>query len=134
LGEDGNYVLKLPDELLSMPDVPGEAIIAIRSEGTDYFILKSTGAVVAIWAAPPALGGDPMVEFELKETGSSGTIKIEYYVWILSRDQEVLESGDADDGGDPRNMIGTIKKNDSRTLTINVVSCSSPPDPIAACP
>jgi hypothetical protein len=132
LGEDGNYVLKLPDELLSMPDVPGEAIIAIRSEGTDYFILKSTGAVVAIWAAPPALGGDPMVEFELKETGSSGTIKIEYYVWTLSRDQKTVDG--EPDPTDFRGEIPTTKRSDSRTLTINVVSCSSPPDPIAACP
>ena len=127
LGEDGNYFPSLPKE-------QGELNSAKRVEGTDYFILKSTGAVVAKWATNPALGSNPVVEFKLKETGSSGTIKIEYYVWVLSRDQEVLESGDLDEVDDPRNMISTIKKNDSRTLTINVVECSSPPDPIAACP
>ena len=124
LGEDGNYVPRLPNE-------KGEANKDKRAEGINYFILKSTGAVVV---KRVTVSGEPVVVFELKETGSSGTIKIEYYVWILSRDQEVLESGAADDEDDPRNMIGTIKKNDSRTLTINVVKCSSPPDPIAACP
>ena len=132
LGEDGNYVPGLPVELLSMPDVPGEVIIAIRSEGTDYFILKSTGAVAARWAANPSLGGEPVVEFKLKETGSSGTIKIEYYVWTLSRDRKTVDGGP--DPADPRDEIPTTKRSDSRTLTINVVSCSSPPDLIAACP
>ena len=126
LGEDGNYVFPLPPE-------QGEANSANKAEGTDYFILRSTGAVVAKWAADPALGSDPVVQFELKETGSTGTIKIEYYVWTLSRDQRVNDDGTpATD--DPRGGIPTTKRPASKTLTINIVTCSSPPDKIAACP
>ena len=124
LGEDGNYVPSLPKE-------QGEANSANRAEGTDYFILKSTGAVAVKRAT---VSGAPVVEFELKETGSSGTIKIEYYVWVLSRDQKTTADGVLDSTGDPRDEIPTTRRSDSRTLTINVVSCSSPPDPIAACP
>ena len=112
--------------------IPNTELPDDRDEGDDYFVLKSTGAVVAKWADSPALGGDPMVEFKLKETGSSGTIKIEYYVWTLSRDQKTVDG--APDPTDLRGEIPTTKRSDSRTLTINVVSCSSPPDPIAACP
>ena len=126
LGEDGNYVLPLPDE-------QGAANKKNRAEGINYFILKSTGAVVAKWATNPALGSNPVVKFELKETGSSGTIKIEYYVWVLSRDQKTTADGVLD-SSDPRDEIPTTRRSDSRTLTIKVVSCSSPPDPIAACP
>ena len=118
LGEDGNYDPMLPDETLT----------ANKAEGVDYFILKSTGAVVARWFDTPALDGTPTVVFKLKETGSSGTIRIEYHVWTLSRDQRSPASDD------PRDEIPTTKRIDSRTLTINVVTCSSPPDPIAACP
>ena len=127
LGEDGNYEPELLDET-------GDDGATNREEGDDYFILRSTGAVVAKWASDPALGGTPAVEFELKETGSTGTIKIEYHVWILSRDQKTLADGNPDDPGDPRGDIPTTKRSDSRTLTIIVVKCSSPPDPIAACP
>ena len=122
LGEDGNYDPELPDET-------GDDGATNREEGNDYFVLKSTGAVVAKWASTPALDGEPVVEFELKDTGSSGTIKIEYYVWILSRDQRTV-----DGTPETRSEIPTTKGSDSRTLTINVVSCSSPPDPITACP
>ena len=128
LGEDGNYNLALPDET-------GDDGAPNRDEGDAYFILRSTGAVVAKWAETPALDGTPVVEFELKETGSTGTIKIEYYVWTLSRDQRVQDDGTTlDETNDPRAEIPTTKRSDSRTLTINVVRCSSPPDPIAACP
>ena len=127
LGEDGNYYRALPDET--------------GDEGDAYFILRSTGAVVAKWPTttddPPVvspLANPPVVEFELKETGSSGTIKIEYYVWTLSRDQRVMDDGELDEESDPRANIPTTKRSDSRTLTINIVKCSSPPDPIAACP
>ena len=127
LDEDGNYEPALPDET-------GDDGATNRQEGDDYFILRSTGAVVAKWASTPALNGTPAVEFELKETGSTGTIKIEYYVWTLSRDQRVADDGTPDQTNDPRAEIPTTKRSDSRTLTINVVRCSSPPDPIAACP
>ena len=129
LREDGNYMLALPKE----QGTEAEAI-ANRAEGKNYFVLRSTGAVVAKWASTPALGGVPLVEFELKETGLSGTIKIEYYVWTLSRDQRVMDDGELDEANDPRADIPTTKRSDSRTLTINIVKCSSPPDPIAACP
>ena len=129
LGEDGNYVPPLPKEQGT------EAVaVANRAEGKNYFILRSTGAVVAEWVTGPALGSEPLVEFKLKDTGSSGTIRIEYYVWTLSRDQRVLADGTLDDTNDPRDKIPTTRRSDSRTLTINVVTCSSPPDPIAACP
>ena len=132
LGEDGNYNLPLPNEKLPIPD--SGIIPEGRREGDDYFILKSTGSVVAKWADTPDIGGTPDVVFKLKETGSSGTIRIEYHVWTLSRDQKLADDGTPDTTNDPRNEIPTTKRTDSRTLTITVVSCSSPPDPIAACP
>ena len=126
LGEDGNYVPT------ALPDETGNDGAPNRREGRAYFILRSTGAVVARWADTPALDGTPGVVFKLKETGSSGTIKIEYHVWTLSRDQRVADDG-TPDTNDPREDIPTTKRSDSRTLTINVIRCSSPPDPIAAC-
>ena len=124
LGEDGNYNPPLPDE-------QGTGNVGGRVQGANYFVLKSTGAVVAKWADTPALDGTPGVVFKLKETGSSGTIRIEYYLWTLSRDRRTVDTVTEawDDASLP-----TTKRIDSRTLTISVVTCSSPPDPIASCP
>ena len=121
LGEDGNYVPDLPDE-------QGTGTTGPRAEGMNYFIVRSTGAVVV---ESFTLGADPQVEFKLKDTGSSGTIRIEYYVWTLSRDRKTVDG--SPDPSDPREDIPTTKRSDSRTLSINVITCSSPPDPIAAC-
>ena len=95
----------------------------IEVVGSDYYLLRSTGAVVAEWAN--TLAENPEVTFKL-EKGSSGSIIVEYHVWAYSRrpipDRE------------PPDVPTTTKKIVRKSLTINVVTCSSPPDPIDDCP
>ena len=97
--------------------------------GTHYYLIKSTNAVIVDWdETKDALAiGDPIVPFKLKEQGNSGTIVIEYHVWPLGRDKTTDED---------LSEIEVSKRSSpfSKTLRINVVTCSSPPDPIAACP
>ena len=120
LGQDGTYTPPLPNESVS--------------EGTDYFVIKPTGAVVldgstATLASTVDVGST--VTFQLK-TGSSGSITIHYYVWALNRAPRTDNERMA--GHDDRVAIGTTRKPYSKTLSISVVTCSSPPDPIDACP
>ena len=89
-----------------------------QAPGTHYFLIRSTGAVVVKGtdAADITVADNPKVTFEL-EKGSSGKIIIEHHVWLDSTDSTT----------DRRKFA-------SKTLNIRVVTCSSPPDPIAACP
>ena len=122
LGQDGTYTPPLPNESVA------------NSEGTDYFVIKSTGAVVldgstATLTSTVDVGST--VTFQLK-TGSSGSITIHYYVWALNRAPRTDNERMADHVD--RVAIGTTSKPYSKTLSISVVTCSSPPDPIDACP
>ena len=94
-----------------------------EDEGSDYYILKSSGALIASVAAT-TLVDDPLVTFELKKR-SSGSITVEYHVWARSRK---LRSGESP--GD----VSTIKKTFRKSLSVSVVTCNSPPDPIDDCP
>ena len=116
LGQDENYTPQLPDE--SEEDK--------RTEGTDYFIIKSTGAVV-VDAVTLGNNGPSMI-FQLKE-GSSGSITIEYHVWAYRRGPTPEELVD----DDLLAALPTTKTIVRKSLTINVVTCSSPPDPIDDC-
>ena len=106
-----------------------------EDEEVDFFIIRSSGAVIVESTTDDTLtiGSDLSVPFRLKESGSSGTIKIDYYVWVLSR-----KPRPAGLGGTPlaesRTDVPTTKKHFSKTLTISIVTCSSPPNPISDCP
>ena len=91
--------------------------------GVNYFTLKSVGAVEAEWADPNGLNGDPTVTFKLTRKGS-GSITIEY---TLFRSSHKITTDE------PANNEKKTKVSDRKTLTVSVVSCSSPPDPIDDC-
>ena len=110
--QDGTYAPPLPDERLD----------ASKTEGTDYFIIKSTGAVV-LDGSNVTLNDTPSVTFQLKK-GSTGSIIIEYQVWALIRAPREEED---------RDEVDTRKVRDSKTLSISVVTCNSPPDAIGDC-
>ena len=110
--QDGTYDPRLPDERLD----------ASKTEGTDYFIIKSTGAVV-LDRSNVTLNDTPSVTFQLKK-GSTGSIIIEYQVWALIRAPREAEG---------RGEVDTRKVRDSKTLSISVVTCNSPPDAIGDC-
>ena len=93
------------------------------STGNDYFVLESSGAVEAKWNAS-ALDSNPVVKFTLKERGNSGTITIRYFVVPAKTADETVASSSAAGSARPYN----------RSLRVNVVTCSSPPDPINDCP
>ena len=92
-----------------------------QTAGTDYFLIKSSGAVVVEASASKAITQDAtniFVPFKL-EKGSSGRIVVEYHVWL---------------GTDTSAPPTTSKTSVSKTLTIDIVTCSSPPNPISDCP
>ena len=69
---------------------------------------------------------DPSVPFQLKN-GSSGSITIEYHVWAYRTKPTTEETNKIQ-------IPPTAKTIVRKSLTINVVTCSSPPDPIDDCP
>ena len=92
-----------------------------QAAGTEYFLIGSSGAVVVEASVSKAITKDTnsiSVPFKL-EKGSSGRIIIEYHVWL---------------GTDPSASPTTSKTSASKTLTIDIVACSSPPNPISDCP
>ena len=95
--------------------------------GAHFFTLRCGGSVddECAWATDSGLAGDPTVMFKLTGKGS-GWIEIEYKVWVS--DKEKGDNGNFPDGYKP------TPKMDRRRLIVNVVTCSSPPDPIDDCP
>ena len=91
--------------------------------GNHYFVLESSNAVEAEWAAN-TLAANPVVKFTLKEKGNSGTITIRYFVVpAKTATADVTNASPA----------GSVKPYDER-LDVTVVTCSSPPNPIKDCP
>ena len=90
--------------------------------GTHYFLIRSTGTVVVKGAAVGdiTVAANPQVTFELEKgsSGRSGNIIIEHHVWLDSEDD----------------MTSSKAPLASKTLRIDVVTCNSPPTPIADCP
>ena len=122
----------------SSPTPVGSTDVALLTdtdgdENDNFFIIKSTSDVIVGPGTEAdetfTIDATSRVPFKLKEQGSSGGgITIEYYVWILSKKDDPTDDVD-------RLAIPTTKKRyQSKTLSIKVVTCSSPPDPIAACP
>ena len=90
--------------------------------GYHYYVLESSVAVEEPrWGAANDLAGVPQVTFKLKESGRSGSITISYYVvYGTSADVDV-----------PATSATRI---DRKSLSVTVVTCSSPPVPIDDCP
>ena len=87
--------------------------------GHEYLALTSSGVVEdARWHAIDRT----KVIFELKETGSSGAITITYY--LVPR-KSATDTDTAIPASRPRSW--------SKSLTVNVITCNSPPDPIDRC-
>ena len=88
--------------------------------GYHYYVLESSGAVEEPRWSPGALAADPQVKFKLKESGSSGSITISYYVvYSTLPDTSTPETSATRIGG--------------KSLSVTVVTCNSPPDPIDDC-
>ena len=86
--------------------------------GFNFFVVESSSPVVAKWGSENAVA-KPALEFELEEKGpSGGGITIKYYV---------VPAGS--DGSTP----ATSARSDNRSLRIDVVTCSSPRNPIKDC-
>ena len=94
--------------------------------GKGFFAIKATDGIVAEWADTPDLAGDPKVTLTL-EKARSGSITIEYTLWVASK-KKVAGSVDVPEDATP------VKKSTSKRLSVTVVTCSSPPDPLTACP
>ena len=99
---------------------PATLLSGAQPAGTEYFLIGSSGAVVVEASASKAITRDAdsiSVPFKL-ERGSSGRIVVEYHVWL----------------GTDTAVSTTSKTSASKTLTIDVVTCSSPPNPKSDCP
>ena len=99
---------------------PSTLLSGEQTAGTEYFLIGSSGAVVVEASASKAITQDTAsisVPFKL-ERGSSGRIVVEYHVWL----------------GTDTAVSTTSKTSASKTLTIDIVTCSSPPNPISDCP
>ena len=90
---------------------------------TDLYILRSAGVVEARWPDSPSLGV-PEVIFELTKKGT-GSITIEYHIWAGSPDGDAAPG--SSDAGNKREPVISAK------LTLNIMACSSPPDPLGDC-
>ena len=91
---------------------------------TDLYILRSAGVVEARWSDSPNLGVVPAVIFELTKEGT-GSITIEYHIWAGSPDGDTAPG--QTDAGNKREPVISAK------LTLNIMACSSPPDPLGDC-
>ena len=100
------------------PPVDGDDV------NSDYYLLKYSGDVEAKWNDTPALNGDPKIDFRLTGTGR-GTITVEYHVWKYTG-SEVLT--------DTTTIKGNAADKAVESISLDIVTCSSPPDPITDCP
>jgi hypothetical protein len=92
--------------------------------GSSFFAIKATDGIVAEWiSSTSGLDGDPEVTLQL-EKARSGSITIEYTVWVASKKKV---DNTIPDGAIP------VKKSTSKRLSVTVVTCSSPPDPLSDC-
>ena len=118
----GSDYCKSDDESCAAPvKLPTTSTIAVADwvVGFSFFVVESSSPVVAKWHRGNMVG-DPKLEFKLEERGTSGSITIKYYV---------VPATPAD-----ATVAATSARSDSKNLRINVVTCSSPPDPIKDCP
>ena len=91
---------------------------------SDYYLLKSTGDVEAVWPMDPDLDENPIIYFRLTGTGR-GTITIEYHVWKYTGSKK-LENTTA--------IKGNAADKATESISLDIVTCNSPPDPLLDCP
>ena len=102
------------------PTETGAALIGVRA-----FDINSSDGIVAKWDADaPNLSADPKVTLKL-EKARSGWIDIKYTVWRSSK-KVVNDAYPSDAEPTP---VSTTKR-----LSVMVVTCSSPPNPLTDCP
>ena len=90
---------------------------------SDYYLLKSSGDVEVRWDASDSdLDGNPKIGFRLTGTGR-GTITIEYHVWKYTGSDELIST-----------TKGNAADKAAASITLDVVTCNSPPDPLSDCP
>ena len=97
-----------------------------QDPGTRYFLIRGSSAVVVEGDASDSItiGASAKVSFSLK-SGSSGSIIIEYKIWL----NKGVVTGGENDG-----KTTSTKSAATKTLTISVLNCSSPPNPLSDCP
>ena len=100
------------------PSIEGDAV------NSDYYLLKSSGDVEAKWNSNPALNGDPKIDFRLTGTGR-GTITIEYHVWKYTGSVVLI---------DTTTTKGNAADKATESISLDIVTCNSPPDPLSDCP
>ena len=95
--------------------------------GSSFFAIKASDGIVAAWdSTATALDGNPKVTLNL-EKARSGWIDIEYTLWkATDKKADGTTTPPADDTPD--------KVSAKRRLTVRVVTCSSPPNPLSDCP
>ena len=106
-------------------DDPGATTPIVGSNvNSDYYLLKASGDVEAEWNSAPALDGDPKIDFRLTGTGR-GTITIEYHVWKYTGSDELMDS---------TTIKGNAADRAPESISLDIVTCNSPPDPLSDCP
>ena len=96
--------------------------IAGSDVNSDYYLLKSSGDVEVKWNDTPALNGDPKIDFRLTGTGR-GTITIEYHVWKYTGSDDLTDT-----------TKGNVADKAVESISLDIVTCNSPPDPLSHCP
>ena len=97
---------------------------------TDYYLLKSSGDVEVQWNAAPDLDGDPKIDFRLTGTGR-GTITIEYHVWKYIGNKKLV--GTVENAATQTNKGNALDKA-TKAISLDIVTCNSPPNRLSACP
>ena len=115
---DGDLIPKWVKADPATPSIGGDVV------NSDYYLLKSSGDVEAIWNLDPTLNEDPKIDFRLTGTGR-GTITIEYHVWKYTGSKELM---------DATTIKGNAADRVAESISLDIVTCNSPPDPLSDCP
>ena len=112
-------ITALPDTFVTKPDTP--------TIGAAFFTLDGTApsSMKVKWSTATA---SPVIQFKLEEKGSPGSIRIKYSLYI----SDTKKNPDGSLPGTAK--VRTTPKTITKTLSVTVVPCSSPPKPIGDCP
>ena len=112
----------IPEWIAPNPNA-NPAVVGSHDVNADYYLLKDSGDVEARWnTTAPTLDGDPKIDFRLTGTGS-GTITIEYHVWKYTGSEGVTSS-----------TKGNAADRVTASVSLDIVTCNSPPNPLSDCP